>query len=295
MKHFDIGIAWDWEYDRDFVYLLNDTALERGLKPYIISYYNLTETIEKATRNELSFSNFIDRASDSEPLFKPLVELLVKKGTWFLNPPCLIDRANDKAKMHIEFMANGIDVPYTIILSPSDEFDENHPYLKAIGTPFVVKPALGGGGIGVVLGAKRPYTVIEARLQCGGGFYLIQERVVPKILKGKRAWFRVFYVCGNVIPCWWDDITHIYERLTPKEEGELARLKEIAVTAHRISQLNFFSTEIAITEEGKFVAVDYINDVCDMRLKSTAHDGVPDSVVREIVKDINLCILNFFY
>jgi glutathione synthase/RimK-type ligase-like ATP-grasp enzyme len=286
MNRFDIGIAWEWEYDRDFVYLLNDTALKWCLKPYMISHYNLPETLEKIEREEISFLHIIDRASDADPTFTPLVESLMKGRTKFLNFPSLMDDADNKAKMHLEFMANGIDVPYTIILSPTDSFDDRHPHLKAVGIPFVVKPASGGGGVGVTLDAKIPYTVIEARLRNGGGPHLIQENIVPKNIRSRRAWSRVFYVCGKVIPCWWDDRTHTYTTLTDREEKEFSKLKEIAMIAHKISGLNFFSTEVAITEEGKFIAVDYINNVCDMRLQSKAHDGVPDTIVAEIVNTI---------
>jgi hypothetical protein len=46
--------------------------------------------------------------------------------------------------------------------------------------------------------------------------------------------------------------------------------------------LDFFSSEIALTEERKFVVVDYVNEICDMRLQSIFTDGVPDSVVEQI-------------
>jgi hypothetical protein len=46
--------------------------------------------------------------------------------------------------------------------------------------------------------------------------------------------------------------------------------------------LDIFSTEIALTPEGEFVAVDYINDSIDLRAKSKAVDGVPDIVLSYI-------------
>jgi hypothetical protein len=51
-----------------------------------------------------------------------------------------------------------------------------------------------------------------------------------------------------------------------------------------ICKLDFFSTEIAITAEKKFVVVDYVNDICDMRLQSRHPDGVPDIVVSEVCR-----------
>ena len=46
--------------------------------------------------------------------------------------------------------------------------------------------------------------------------------------------------------------------------------------------LDFFSTEIALTSEGRFVTVDYVNEICDMRLQSGHADGVPDALVTAI-------------
>ena len=64
----------------------------------------------------------------------------------------------------------------------------------------------------------------------------------------------------------------------------------------KITELDFFSTEIVLTEDGKFIVIDYVNDQCDMRFKSKHVDGVPDKVVeqiilalkRQIVKNIKL-------
>ena len=51
----------------------------------------------------------------------------------------------------------------------------------------------------------------------------------------------------------------------------------------QICELDFFSAEIALTADGRFVVVDYVNDICDMRLQSLFADGVPDRLVEEIV------------
>jgi hypothetical protein len=46
--------------------------------------------------------------------------------------------------------------------------------------------------------------------------------------------------------------------------------------------LDFFSSEIAVTAEGRFVVVDYVNEVCDMRLQSRYANGAPDAIVHRI-------------
>jgi hypothetical protein len=43
-----------------------------------------------------------------------------------------------------------------------------------------------------------------------------------------------------------------------------------------------FSTEIALTKEGHFMVVDYVNDPVDLRMQSRAVDGVPDVYLESI-------------
>lgn len=285
----DIAIGWDWEYDRDFVSILDSECNKRGLQSYLVYPYNLDETIGKLSRGEMLFKVFLDRASESDSRFIPLLKLLKKKGVIFVNDPALSGRANDKSIMHLEFLTNGLYVPYTIILSSYEEdpqFDESN--IHSIGTPFIVKPADGGGGRGVVLGVKTPYEIVKAREKHSKDRYLLQEEIVPVTLKGREAWFRSFYIYGKIIMCWWDIQTGVYQRLTSRAERryKLKELKRITKKIAEVAKINFFSTEIALTKAGRFVVVDYVNDTCDMRLKSTAIDGVPDDVVRDIVREL---------
>ncbi len=93
---------------------------------------------------------------------------------------------------------------------------------------------------------------------------------------------------GLVLPCWWDDETHRYRTLTRAEiqAHGLRPLLSITRSIAEVCRLDFFSTEIALTPSGTFVVVDYVNDLCDMRLQSRHFDGVPDLVVTEICRRI---------
>ena len=39
-------------------------------------------------------------------------------------------------------------------------------------------------------------------------------------------------------------------------------------------------------DDGKFIVVDYVNDMCDMRKKSQHYDGVPDNIADEIIRKL---------
>jgi hypothetical protein len=78
--------------------------------------------------------------------------------------------------------------------------------------------------------------------------------------------------------------THVYVPVNEEEQqacGLASLCSTTQVIAH-VSNLDIFSTEIALTPAGLFVAVDYVNDQIDLRLKSKAFDGVPDEIVHSI-------------
>ncbi|MGB9561337.1 MAG: ATP-grasp domain-containing protein [bacterium] len=279
-----LGLLYDWEYDERFIKLLDKKLIEAGKSSYIVGFYNLEETVIKVLKGHLKFKFVLDRASDTTKSFKSLVSLLERDGSRFINEPYKVNRANNKATMHLEFLTAGINVPYTIVLSPSDRVEKSA--LSPIGIPFVIKPAEGGGGYGVVLGAGTLYDVIKAREKHSNGLILIQEEIVPKIYENKPCWFRVFYACGKILPCFWDPKTHRYSKLSEEEKRVFSSLFEIASKIYNVSGLNFFSTEIALTRDERFVVVDYVNDQCDMRFQSDADDGVPDEIIDEIAESI---------
>ena len=290
--YFHLAIAWDWEPDRDFVAILERQMHDHHLLSYSISHHNVQETLRKLSRGELQFGAFLDRASDSDERFVPLARAMQKSTSLYINPPEAVHHAVDKATMHLEFLNKGIEVPFTIIISPYNKKKEVELSISDIanlGRPFIIKPAnTTGGGTGVITGAETLKDVIESRQHHKNDKYLLQQKIAPIFLTGRKAWFRVFYIFGLILPCWWDDETHLYSMTTKHDVTTYGLRPLISITKRiwEICKLNFFSTEIAATGEKRFVSVDYVNDTCDMRLQSKHHDGVPDLVVAEICRRI---------
>lgn len=295
-EQFDLAVAWDWEHDREFVALLESAVHARGLRFFSISHHNVHETLKRLQKGTLLFHVFLDRASDADENFVPLARYIKKSSTRFLNHPDAVSHAIDKATMHLEFITKGIHVPFTIIISPYNkkkDIELSISDIARLGRPFIIKPAnTTGGGVGVILGAETLKDVIDSRQHHKNDKYLLQEKITPVMLEGMKGWFRIFFVCGEVIPCWWDDETHVYTILSDRdaERFELERLSSITRDIAEVCALDFFSTEIALTNEKRCVVVDYVNDICDMRLQSTHPDGVPDAVVRDICTYLSRCI-----
>ena len=96
------------------------------------------------------------------------------------------------------------------------------------------------------------------------------KRIVPRDINGAPAYFRVYFVFGSVWVAWWNCYKDNYRVVTPQEGSEfnLKPLEEIIRRIATFTGMNFFSSEIAQTESGEFVAIDYMNDQCHMLSQS---------------------------
>lgn len=285
-EHYDLLIGWTWEHDEGFARALETQAQDIGLATFQVREDNIDEVIYLHRHRKIEFSHYLDRAFDVDERFERLGRLIQRHGGTVVNPYDQTIEAIDKATMHLEFLHAGLHVPFTIIISPyksQREVGLTPHDLAHLGRPFIIKPAnTTGGGIGVVTGAETLLEVIEERKKLEADKYLLQEKIVPRTLSGRRAWFRCFYIYGKVFLAWWDDQTHLYASVTATEEHEhrLRPLRRVMQTIGRVSGLNFFSSEIALREgtpyePSRFVVVDYVNDMCDMRTVDRAADGVP--------------------
>ena len=285
MSRYDLCLAWNWEYDADFVHLIEAACAVRGLSLLQATPASLDQVLTGLENGEITYTTIFDRASESDSRFQPLVDWATRHNSFHINPQKRTIWSGDKATMHLEFISRGIYTPYTIILSPYARYTSiDLSDLEPLGTSFAIKPACEGGGNGVILEANSWEQVLQARQQYPNEKYLLQAHVTTRILDGRPAWFRVLFCDGAVYPCWWDQHTHVYARVMAEEKARfgLRSLRQVSAQIAQICGLHLFSTEIAMTESGHFLAVDYVNDPVDLRLQSKAADGVPDVYVESI-------------
>uniref|UniRef100_A0A7V2ZJ30 ATP-grasp domain-containing protein n=1 Tax=Ignavibacterium album TaxID=591197 RepID=A0A7V2ZJ30_9BACT len=297
MSTYDFAIAFTWEYDYDFVDAIEEILQAEQLSTYHVSDYNIKEVTDAVRLKKLSFRTYLDRASDVDDDYLELAKILTKRKVKIFNPYDKVHHAIDKASMHMEFITAGLNVPYSIIIPPhkhNNDLKISVEDLAVLGRPFIIKPCnTTGGGIGVVTGAESLKEVLEERSTFESDKYILQQKIYPKMIDNKRAWFRCFWAFGKPICCWWDDQTHIYETITEEEfeKFHLKKLNEITRKIAKLTELDFFSTEVAITDENKFIVIDYVNDQCDMRFKSKHTDGIPDNVIYEIIEQLKKAVM----
>jgi hypothetical protein len=285
MSRYDLCLVWNWEHDADFVHLLEAACAARGVSLLQVTPETLAQVLARLESGGITFATFFDRASESDPRFQSLVDWASVHAIFHINPHERALWMNDKATMQPEFIRCDLDTPYTVILpSYTEQSDIPQMDLSRLGWSFAIKPACEGGGDGVILEASSWEQVLTARRQFPHEKYLLQAHVTPRILEGRPAWFRVLVCDGAVYPCWWDPHTHVHTRLTAEQKGRfgLRSLSEIPRRIAGICRLHLFSTEIALTADGRSLVVDYVNDPIDLRLQSKAADGVPDAIVENI-------------
>ncbi|KUG26106.1 hypothetical protein ASZ90_004062 [hydrocarbon metagenome] len=289
---FDLAISYTWIYDIEFTQLIEKMFQANGLSTFVINRTNIDEITKYVREKKIIFTAYLDRASDEDSNFSELGELLTKSSCKIINEYENVAQSTDKSIVQSKLIDAGLKIPKTIIIPPFDKQPElNIPpkKLEQLGKPFVIKPAYySGGSDGVIKNGLTLNDVQSARMKNKDDNYLIQEKIYPDIINNHRAWFRVLWVFGKVIPLLWDDDTLIYSELDVQEEhpeiyNEIIEQMKII---YGVAKLEYFSSEFALTKNGELFLIDYVNDQCDMRLKSKHPDGVPNKIVKEFISEM---------
>jgi hypothetical protein len=292
MEVYDLALAFLWEYDSDFINLAEVTLQSAGISTFLISEHNINDVLDRVQKRKLHFNFYLDRAWDVDERYENLGKIINRRKSYIFNQYRNVRHAIDKASMHLEFITAGLHVPYSIIIPPHSENEDlliSVEDLAKLGRPFIIKPCnTTGGGMGVVTGAETLKEVLKERAINFNDKYLLQKKIYPKTLEGRRAWFRSFWAFGYAIPVWWDDQTHLYDTISPEhyKNFRLTKLRQITKKIAELTSLDFFSTEIVLTEDDDFLLIDYVNDQCDLRLKSKHYDGIPDNIAQDIISNL---------
>jgi len=285
--YYDIALATTHQY---FSSRVMEFCAEFDLSFYLVEPIWVADYLSKVQEGEIKTRVYIDFGSDHlEPnnLYFALAEEVKKSGAYMIDDPDHVATVAHKGLFHQVLLENEIAVPETVIVQRADlnSFRLNDDIKAYVGVPFVVKPGWGGGRWGVVLDGRSEEDLYKSAREADfSDSFLIQKKIVPKPMDGRVGWFRVFHIFEETIICWWDPQTGQYQLVTPLEKRtyDLRPLEKIADDIARLSQINFFSTEIALTCDNRFLVIDYLNTGCDMHAKSFWPTGPPDEVVRHI-------------
>jgi hypothetical protein len=293
---FDLFLIFESPYDDHFADLLSQVCKDMGHTVLGVCQENVDAISTRLNTETLPACVCLDLAAGMEPSLLPVEQWADENIRIHLNPSDRRRQVWRKTNLHWEFIHAGVDTPYTIAVPALERVpDLESPHdLGCLGVPFSAKPDLGGGGWEVVVDAQGWEDVLDMRRRLPEEDLILQELVHPLELIGKRAWFRVLYACGRVVPCWWDDRTHLFGDMVSEDERQqlgLDHLWKIAEIAAGIAQIQIFSTEVALVEGGRFVVVDYINDPVDLRFRPHAKEGMPPEAARAMAEAISAYLI----
>lgn len=283
--------------DDFFIHRIQQHCAEAGLNFFLVEPLWVQRFYEYYARNEVWAQVLLNMHSEHhlpDDIYHRLVLLAHHKNTKVIDPPDVAQAAFDKARMHGRLIGAGLHVPYTVVVAEgaTATFQLTPQQREQLGTPFVIKPSHGYGKRGVILDATDESHLTRSVSAWPNPSYLLQKKIVPRTVGGgvdRPAYWRVFYCFGEVWVTWWNCFTDSYKVVTDGETQQLGlgRLSEIARSIAELTQMKFFSSEVAQVESGEFVLIDYVNDQCHMLSQSAAPKmGVPDVVVAGIARKL---------
>jgi hypothetical protein len=292
MRIYDYVMTHKLDADDYFIHRIQQRCAEKGFNFFLVEplwVETFYEQMQKGRAWARVLLNMHSEHHQPDDIYHRLVRLAFERKTQLIDPPDIAGAAFDKARLHPRLQAAGFSLPYTVI-APARELST---YALAgeerakLGVPFVIKPGLGYGKRGVILDARSEADLARSAAVWSDDNYLLQKKITPRMIDGAPAYFRVFHAFGSLWYCWWNCYTDRYSVLTKEqiEEYRLHGLSNIVYSLAELTRMQFFSSEIAMTETGEFVLIDYVNDQCHMLTQSANPQmGVPDEVVAGIAR-----------
>ena len=277
--------------DDFFIHRVQQHCAEQGLNFFLVEPVWVEPFCDQYAKGKIWARVLLNMHSEhhqQEDVYR-LIWLAHERKTQVIDPPDVAVAAFDKARLHARLAPAGFNLPFTLIV-PSERIEGlvlSEADRAALGAPFVVKPSMGYGRRGVILDAMTESELAGSVAAWPDRHYLLQRRIVPRMTNGEPVYFRVFYVFGSIWCCWWNCFTDRYRLPTQAEEAQLAAgpLHDIAHRVAALTQMRFFSSEVAFTDSGGPVLIDYVNDQCHMLSQSSdPRMGVPDELVGAIAR-----------
>ncbi len=295
MLTYDLALNFIGQETELIIKWLRKECALRKLKFLWIGEPNAAEVLRKLESKKIRINYLVDNESNyynPEDIFSRICYMVKDAGGAVIDDPDIARSCADKSVTHFDLIKAGLPVPYTVVVRnwQPDEFVLTRTQLKNLGRPFVIKPARGFGQKGVIKNATGDMQEIaEARDFNRGDNFLLQKKIIPIMLNSQVGWFRIYYLFGEIIPCFWHPETGHYKHVTLSEmiNYRLFPMARIVSEIGQLVKMNFFSSEIAITGKGKerkFVIIDYVNDQCELCVRPTKISGPVPDVVRYIIE-----------
>lgn len=234
-ENYDIVVSSPFPNYDFFSHRMMELCGQMNLTYFMVNDVWIHEFLEKVEAGDIEVRVLLDLTANQPMEDDPYTRLARKvkrRGGRVLDDPEKTAIVAHKGKFHRTLVDAGVPVPETEIVSREElkDFKITDALRERLGVPFVVKPAWGDSGIGVVVNATSEADLERsAREAPNSDAFLLQQMVHPRQLGKHKGWFRLYYICGRVIPCWWNPDSHEYHLVTPTQQRnhKLGPLKQI--------------------------------------------------------------------
>ncbi len=289
---YDLAMTHKLDADDFFIQHIQRHCAEAGLNFFLVEplwVHAFHEHLEQGRVWPRVLLNMHSEHHQPDDIFSRLLVLAAARGTQVIDPPDRARAAFDKARLHPQLVTGGVNVPWTRVVPrnrPADwKLDASER--TALGSPFIIKPAMGYGRKGLVLAATSEADLDRSIAAWPDENYLFQRRVIPAERDGEPVYFRAYFVFGTVYLAWWNPHNDRYRLVTDSDRAslDLPAVEDISRQIAALTGMNFFSSEVAQDQDGRFVVIDYVNDQCHLLSQSASPAlGVPDELVAAIAQ-----------
>lgn len=295
MKKYDLAFIFCANKKEPVLKWLHRECLLRKMKFLWINEHNAHSVLHDIEHKKMRISYLVDNESNyynPEDIYLKICYAVKDDGGKVLEDPDTSRMWADKSVTHFDFLEANLPVPYTVVVRNwrPDNFILTRDQLKKLGSPFIIKPARGFGQRGVVKdGVYDINKIAQARHFSRGDNFLLQEKIEPAPVDGEIGWFRIYYLFGEIIPCFWNPVNGHYRHIDLKTMQKY-RLWPLIDLVHKIEdvvRMHFFSTEIALSVKGRsrrYVIIDYVNDQCELCVRPARIGGPVPEVVHHIAE-----------
>jgi hypothetical protein len=305
-----------------FDHWLAREAAGHGLSCVLFHAGNVAEAADRLAAGRMTVGYHLDYYAlwhrPDDP-YARLAQAVEDAGGRSVNAPARARAFTDKAAAVSELARHGLGVPGTLVIRPWSPVrpltagERARVGLDVPGRRAYLKPANGFAGQGVVrvdgTDEALAAALTAARRQEPGETFLLQREVCPPPLlcedgQSRPAYWRVLFQMGEVMPFWWAPQERVgprpsYHALTPAELRH-HRLHSVVTYVRSLAEvtgLEWFSTELCLGDgsevsgysvtgkdgrERPVLAIDPVNDQCDVDVGSRWPGAPPDDVVRRI-------------
>ena len=224
VEYYDIVLSSPFPNYHFFAHKMRELYGQQNLSFFLVNDIWVDEFQRKLRSQEIGVRVLLDLTANQTIENDPYLLLareVKRQGGYVIDDPDVTANSAHKGRFHQMLVYNGIPVPETVIVNRDelDSFKITKEIKDKIGVPFVVKPAWGDSGVGVVVDAESEDALHWSAEQTpNSDAFLIQKQLQPQNMGSHLSWFRMFHICREVIPCWWNPATHDYQLVSPDRD-----------------------------------------------------------------------------